>query len=63
MSSRNLRTLVAKKTADNIYVTIGTESEEVYDTYKETTAIFQKASMNLREWISTSQEFLDRLAT
>ena len=43
-------------------MTIGAESEEeAYDTYKEARVIFQKASMNLREWISNSQEFLDRL--
>ena len=62
---RNIGTPVAKRIADSIYadnVTIGAESEEeAYDTYKEARAIFQKASMNLREWISNSQEFLDRL--
>ena len=62
---RNIGTPVAKRIADNIYinnVTIGAESEEeAYDTYREARAIFQKASMNLKEWISNSQECLDRL--
>ena len=59
---RNIGTPVAKKIADNIYVEIGAKSEEeAFDTFKEARAIFQKASMNLREWISNYQEFLDRL--
>jgi len=53
----HLGTPVAKKIVDNIYVdnvTIGAEPEEAYETYKEARVIFQKASMNLREWISNS---------
>jgi len=42
-------------------VTIGAESEEeAYETYREARVNFQKASMNLREWRSNSQGFLDR---
>ena len=38
-------TPVAKKIADNIYVddmTIGAESEEAYDTFKQARAIFKR---------------------
>jgi len=43
---RNVGTPVAKKIADNNYVdnvTIGAESEEAYEAYKEARIIFQKA--------------------
>jgi len=55
---------VAKKIVDNTYVdvTMGAESEEeAYETYKEARIVFHKSSINLREWISNSQGFQDRL--
>ena len=35
--------------------------EEAYKVYLESKEIFRKASMNLREWVSNSFEFLDLL--
>ena len=41
---------------------IGANSvEEAYEIYLESKEIFRKASMNLREWVSNSSEFLDLL--
>ena len=62
---KNENSLVAKKILENLYVdnvTMGSESvNEAYQIFVESTNIFRKASMNLREWVSNSQEFLDCL--
>ena len=62
---QNEGSLVAQRIADNIYVdnvSIGTDSVEgAYQIYKEARSIFKKASMNLRQWTSNSDEFLHLL--
>ena len=56
---------MAKKILENLYVdnvTMGSESvNEAYQIFVESRNIFRKASMNLHEWVSNSQEFLDCL--
>ena len=51
--------------AENIYidnVMLGATSvKEAYEKYVESKRIFQGASMNLREWMSNSTEFLGLL--
>ena len=58
-------TPVSKAIGDNIYVDnvmLGATSvEQAYRIYVESKEIFQKASMNLREWMSNSVEFLNLL--
>ena len=58
-------TPVAKVISENIYVDnvmLGATSvEQAYGMYVESKEIFQKASMNLREWMSNSDEFLNLL--
>ncbi|KAL9989289.1 hypothetical protein ACROYT_G003822 [Oculina patagonica] len=53
---------VAKKISDNMYVdnmiTGVATSEEADEFYKEAKCLFQSSSMNLREWSSNSQDFL-----
>ena len=45
---------------DNVF--LGANSvEEAYKIYVESKEIFRKASMNLREWVSNSFEYLDLL--
>ena len=62
---RKINTTVASKICDNIYidnVLLGAESVQgAYEIYLESKDIFKKASMNLREWISNSSEFLKLL--
>jgi len=57
---------VAKAISDNIYVDnvcVGAESvEEALHLYGEAKSIFKEASMNLREWTSNCDEFLDCLS-
>ena len=44
-------------------VSLGANSvDEAYKIYLESKEIFRKASMNLREWVSNSPEFLDLLS-
>ncbi len=45
---------------DNIFVGTKTE-DEALQFYKEAKNIFSKASLNLREWISNSQKFIDQI--
>ena len=56
---------IALDISNNIYVdnvSLGANSvEEVYNIYLESKEIFREASMNLREWVSNSFEFLDLL--
>ena len=56
---------IADKICDNIYVDnlcIGANSvKEAYGIYKESKDIFGRALMNLREWSSNSEEFLNCL--
>lgn len=58
---------VAKKILGNIYVDVyveifGTQSEDdAIKVYREEKESFEKASMNLREWISNSQTFMNAL--
>ena len=51
--------------SDNIYVgnvSLGANSvKEAHKMYLESKDIFKKASMNLREWISNSSQFLNLL--
>ena len=58
-------TPVSKAIGENIYVDnvmLGATSvEQAYRIYVESKEIFQKASMNLREWMSNSFEFLNLL--
>ena len=58
-------TPVSKAIGENIYVDnvmLGATSvEQAHKIYVESKEIFQKASMNLREWMSNSREFLDLL--
>ena len=62
---QKINTTVSSKICDNIYVDnvlLGAESVEgAYEIYLESKDIFKKASMNLREWISNSSEFLKLL--
>ena len=62
---RKINTPVASKICDNIYVDnvlLGAESVQgAYEIYLESKDIFKRASMNLREWISNSSEFLKLL--
>ena len=45
------------------YVLIGVKSaNEAYEKYKEAKMMFEKASMNLREWNSNSTDFLNSIA-
>ena len=56
---------VAQKIVDNVYVdnvSIGTDSvKEAYQIYEEAISIFKKTSMNLRQWTSNSEEFIQLL--
>ena len=58
-------TPVAKKISDNMYVdnmiTGVATSEEADEFYKEAKCLFQSSSMNLREWASNSQDFLQSI--
>ena len=58
-------TSVSHSISENIYVDnviLGATSvEQAYEIYVESKDIFQKANMNLREWISNSIEFLNLL--
>jgi len=60
-------TPLALNIMNNIYVDnvlVGAESsKQAYMIYQEAKAMFKKASMNLREWSSNSEEFLDLLPT
>ena len=48
--------------SNNIYVdNVSLGANSVEEAYKESKEIFRKASMNLREWVSNSLEFLDLL--
>ena len=62
---RQIYTSVASKISDNIYVDnvmLGANSvQDAYEMYLESKDIFKRASMNLREWISNSLEFLKLL--
>ena len=62
---RKTGTPVALEINNNIYVdnvSLGANSvDEAYKIYLESKEIFRKASMNLREWVSNSFEFLDLL--
>ena len=62
---RKIGTPIALDISNNIYVdnvSLGANSvEEVYKIYLESKEIFREASMNLREWVSNSFEFLDLL--
>ena len=62
---QNEGSLIAQRIADSIYVdnvSIGTDSVEgAYQIYKEARSIFKKASMNLQQWTSNSDEFLHLL--
>ena len=64
---KQFRTPVAQPIGDNIYVDnvmLGATSvEQTYKIYVESNEIFQKACMNLREWMSNSTEFLNLLPT
>jgi hypothetical protein len=61
----NFGTSTAKKLLENIYVDnvfVGARSvEEAIDIYEESKDLFNKASMNLREWTSNSREFTSLL--
>ena len=50
---------------ENIYVdniALGANSiQEVYNIYEQAKQIFERASMNLRQWSSNCNEFLDSL--
>jgi len=56
---------VATKIVENLYVdnvTMGAKSvDEAHQLFTESRNIFRKVSMNLHEWVSNSQEFLDSL--
>jgi len=58
-------TPLALKIMSDIYVDnvlLGANSsEQAFEIYQEAKAIFRRASMNLREWYSNSDEFLKRL--
>jgi len=60
-------TPVVKFISENIYVDnvmLGATSvEQAYEIYVESKEIFQKACLNLRQWISNSSKFLNLLAT
>ena len=62
---KKIGTPVALQISENIYVDnvlLGAGNvEEAYRIYMESKSIFGKASMNLREWISNSPEFLKML--
>ena len=62
---RKIGTPIALDISNNIYVdnvSLGANSvEEAYKIYLESKEIFRKASMNLKEWVSNSFEFLDLL--
>ena len=62
---KKIGTPVALQISENIYVDnvlLGAGNvEEAYGIYLESKSIFGKASMNLREWISNSPEFLKML--
>ena len=59
-------TRIAENIAENIYVDnvcVGTNSaEEAVSLYEEAKSIFERASMNLREWTSNSEAFLNYLS-
>ena len=56
---------IATMIHDNIYVdniALGTNSiQEAYNIYEQAKQIFERASMNLRQWSSNCNEFLDSL--
>ena len=62
---KEVGTPVALTISDNIYVdnvSLGANSvKEAHKIYLESKDIFKKASMNLREWISNSSQFLNLL--
>ena len=62
---KQIGTSVASQISNNIYVDnvlLGADSvQDAYEMYLESKDIFKRASMNLREWISNSLEFLNLL--
>ena len=64
---KQFRIPVAQSIGDNIYVdnvVLGATSVvQAYKIYVESKEIFQKACINLREWMSNSTEFLNLLPT
>ena len=62
---QNEGSAVAQKIVDNVYVdnvSVGTDSvKEAYQIYEEARSIFKKASMNLRQWTSNAEEFIQLL--
>ena len=65
VSSENDNSLVAETIAEKLYVdngTLGAKSvDEAYHLFRESRNIFKRASMNLREWVSNLQGFLNQL--
>ena len=63
---KSIGTSVASQISDNIYVdnvVLGADFvQDAYEMYLESKDIFKRASMNLREWVSNSLEFLDLLS-
>ena len=57
---------IANMICDNIYVdniSVGASSvQEAYNIYKQAKQIFERASMNLRQWSSNCSEFLNSLS-
>ena len=62
---KHIGTSVASQISNNIYidnVLLGADCvQDAYEMYLASKDIFKRASMNLREWISNSLEFLNLL--